>query len=211
MASTHDLRVQLKAAVIADLLGPAGGEAEEVTESNVLGRYIVGLLAPKGQTIVPDEQDDLAVGGDDDSQDGLTDTIAPQMVSIFPSSLGLTFTVDGVATAIQISAAWGAYDRLVSETLKNAEGEPLPVWKRCPMAATSGLVPLQAGAVGPWFSNPENRGVYVRGLCRQSEMGSINCRCCGAGRPGRWPAPRRRPRNRWHPTATSPRRAAATA
>jgi len=32
--------------VIGDLLGPAGGESEELTERTVRDRYIVGVLAP---------------------------------------------------------------------------------------------------------------------------------------------------------------------
>jgi|GEM_PF-2511737 len=32
--------------VIGDLLGPAGGESEELTERSVRDRYLVGVLAP---------------------------------------------------------------------------------------------------------------------------------------------------------------------
>ncbi len=46
--------------VTQDLLGPAEGDYEEIEERNVRGRHILGLLVPKGQTFVPDEQDDAA-------------------------------------------------------------------------------------------------------------------------------------------------------
>lgn len=164
-----ELRTMLEEMVRKDLLGPAGGEEEEVTEPTISGRYIVGLLAPKGQQIVPDEQDDLAVGGDGDSQDGLTDTIAPQLVSMFPSSLGLTFTVDGSAPAIQITARWGAYDRVESPVLTGTAGEPIRVWKRRQVESTSEPIELKAGMLGPWFPLPDNQGVYVRGLCRRRD------------------------------------------
>ena len=36
----------LEAMVVGDLLGPAGGESEELTERNVRDRYLVGVLAP---------------------------------------------------------------------------------------------------------------------------------------------------------------------
>lgn len=49
------LRGELDRLVRQDLLGPAGGEREEIEEANVRGRYIVGLLAPKGQTLLPDD------------------------------------------------------------------------------------------------------------------------------------------------------------
>ena len=42
--------------VIGDLLGPAGGDAEELTERSVRDRYLVGVLAPsRGQE--PEEPD----------------------------------------------------------------------------------------------------------------------------------------------------------
>lgn len=44
--SQHQLRVELEAMVLGDLLGPAGGESEELTERTVRDRYLVGVLAP---------------------------------------------------------------------------------------------------------------------------------------------------------------------
>ena len=43
-----ELRTELHKMVVADLLGPAGGEDETVDEPTVRSRYVVGLLAPKG-------------------------------------------------------------------------------------------------------------------------------------------------------------------
>jgi hypothetical protein len=59
MTSTHDLRAQLEAAVIADLLGPADGPEEIVDERTLRDRYLVGKLGPRGQTLQPDEDDPL--------------------------------------------------------------------------------------------------------------------------------------------------------
>ena len=44
--SPHQLRAELEAMVLGDLLGPAGGEDEELTERTVRDRYLVGVLAP---------------------------------------------------------------------------------------------------------------------------------------------------------------------
>lgn len=72
--SPLELRAKLEELVRNDLLGPAGGPEEIVGERNVHDRYIVGRLAPRGQRILPDEQDDLAVGGSgDNEQDGKTE------------------------------------------------------------------------------------------------------------------------------------------
>lgn len=45
--SPLELRTELHKMVVADLLGPAGGEEETVDEATVRSRYVVGLLALK--------------------------------------------------------------------------------------------------------------------------------------------------------------------
>ena len=168
--SPLQLRAELHNLVCQDLLGPADGPHEEVEESNVRGRYIVGLLAPKGQSILPDQEDDLAAAGSDDDQDGKADTVIPQMASMLPSSIGLTFTVDGQASAIQVTVRWGQYKRTRSDTLPpNKSGDKRLVWKRWPVAGTSDPIPLKEGAVGPWYPQADNEEVYVTGRCRRRE------------------------------------------
>ena len=46
LPSQHQIRAELETMVLADLLGPAGGEGEEPTERTVRDRYLVGVLAP---------------------------------------------------------------------------------------------------------------------------------------------------------------------
>jgi hypothetical protein len=53
--SSADLRDQLEHLVIADLLGPVGGPEEIVDERSVRGRYLVGMLAPRGSSGIPEE------------------------------------------------------------------------------------------------------------------------------------------------------------
>ena len=43
-----DLRAEYQQLIRNDLLGPAGGPEEEIDEASVRGRYILGLIAPKG-------------------------------------------------------------------------------------------------------------------------------------------------------------------
>jgi len=45
--SDIQLRGKLEEMVAADLLGPAGGENEELVERNVRDRYLVGALPPQ--------------------------------------------------------------------------------------------------------------------------------------------------------------------
>jgi ribosomal protein L24E len=167
MPSPIELRAELEEMVRKDLLGPAGGPYEEVDERNVRGRYIVGLLAPRGQSVLPDELDDLPVDGADEDQEGRAERSVPQTATMLPSAMGLTFTVDGAADAIQVIARWGRYVRTRSETLLDDKGAPRLIWKRQPVEATSDPMPLGVGTIGPWFPELDNRDVYVRGLCRQ--------------------------------------------
>jgi len=70
LPASLQLRAQLEDLALKDLLGPAGGPNEIVEEPNVRGRYIVGLLAPKGQTALPDDDDDDLAEGGRDTEDG---------------------------------------------------------------------------------------------------------------------------------------------
>ncbi len=148
-----------------ELLGPAGGPEEVVEEPTVRGRYILGLLAPKGQSFLPDEHDDLPVAGTD-GEDGRPASPMPQPASMLPSSIGLTFSVVEGATAIQITARWGRYERAASEYLSTEAGEPKQVWQRVPVEGTSDPIPLKKGMFGPWYPDKEQE-VFVRGLIRK--------------------------------------------
>ena len=44
--STAPLRQELEDLIRRDLLGPAGGEQEIITEQSVRNRYLLGMLAP---------------------------------------------------------------------------------------------------------------------------------------------------------------------
>ena len=57
----------------------------------------------------------------------------------------MSFCVDRAATALQVTARWGRYQRVYSETLKKvATGAPEMVWKRQPMGSER-VFPLRAG------------------------------------------------------------------
>jgi len=59
--SSSVLRTELESMVLGDLLGPAAGENEELTERTVRDRYLVGVLAPSraaGPGVAPPTDDD---------------------------------------------------------------------------------------------------------------------------------------------------------
>ena len=107
--SPKAIRDELMECVRKDLLGPACGPEEEVAEPRVRDRYLVGMLAPKKQSVAAEEIDDLATGGDEDTQDGEPDPPGLKSNTMFPSSFGMTFCVDGSANALKVMARWGNY------------------------------------------------------------------------------------------------------
>jgi len=166
--SPHAVRAELEDAVLRDLLGPAGGPTEEIDEGSVRDRYLVGLLAPRGQTLLPEQNDELAVAGTGTLEDGQSDTNALQARSMFPSSFGLTFSVTGDAATIKVTCRWGAYERVRSETLVNEKtGAPKLVWQRTPVEGMSPPIPLVPGPIVPWVPDPERPDAHVQGRVRR--------------------------------------------
>jgi hypothetical protein len=164
-----ELRDQLERLVIADLLGPAGGAEEIVGESSVRGRYLVGMLAPRGSSGIPEEYDDADPGGTD-SEDGTTDAPPPKAAAaMLPSTIGLTFAVAAEASALCVTARWGHYDRVVveEERFRRADGGYRPVWQRTQVNVTSPPIPLLHGKIAPWSPDPERPDVTVQGIMRK--------------------------------------------
>jgi hypothetical protein len=166
--------------VLGDLLGPAGGEGEELTERTVRDRYLVGVLAPSRSagvdaTPVVDEEeedeiplipDELSEGGSDTADDGTTDTDTPVTVAHLPSSMGMTFCVDAEAKSIKVSATWGQYKREKREGQTDYKGNTLLVWKRYVRGGTIEL-PLKDQPLKPTAPDPQFPDIYVQGQIRK--------------------------------------------
>lgn len=152
--------------MLRDLLGPAGGPEEEIAESSVRDRYLVGMLAPRRQRIAPEEQDDLAAEVSDD-EDGHEDPGGLSAPTMMPSSFGLTFTVDGEAKAIRATARWGRYERRETAIVPDPGAAARLVWKRVPTEGTAEL-PLHEGPIA-WTPVPKDQaGVVVQGVIRRT-------------------------------------------
>ena len=189
------LRSKLFEMVVNDLLGPAGGPEEEITERNVHDRYLVGVLAPRRGVDAPlfdskktttaaakddgDEDEDtpsipdeLAEGGDDSVDDGTTDQDVPVQQAQFPSSFGLTFCVGCDVQQIAVEAAWGQYLKVKKpDQVNERTGSPLWVWKRHPRGGRI-VIPVKNGAIRPDPAkplDPESPDVYVQGRVRQRD------------------------------------------
>jgi hypothetical protein len=127
-ATPREIREKLVAMIYKDLLGPVNGEREEVDEDSPTERYLVGAIAPfirytkvasrdkigdqigdeidLTQEEDPAQQDNLAIAGKKNSDDGDTEEVAPPS-SLFPSSIGLSFCVDGDFDEITIQQYYG--------------------------------------------------------------------------------------------------------
>ncbi|WP_417384170.1 DISARM system helicase DrmA [Gimesia sp.] len=175
-----EIRAELEAMVIGDLLGPAGGESEELTERTVRDRYIVGVLAPSragDQPLgTPSEEEDediplipdeLAEGGSDTADDGTTDKDVPVPSGHLPPSIGMTFSVEGDAKAIKVSASWGQYKREVrEEQIDERTGKPIRVWQRY---ARGGVkeISLKEGPIKAIAPDAQFDDIYLQGRIRK--------------------------------------------
>lgn len=182
--NSNELRAELEAMVLGDLLGPAGGENEELTERTVRDRYIVGVLAPSRAgapaDTVPDEEDEddedtpllpdqLAEGGSDTADDGTTDQDVPVAAGHLPSSLGMTFSVDTDTKTVKVSAAWGQYKREVREDqISERTGNPIRVWQRYNRGGVV-EIPLKDGPVKAKAPDAEFPDIYVQGQVRHRD------------------------------------------
>lgn len=168
-APVSEIRRELLDIVLRDLLGPAGGPEEEVDETNVRERYLVGLLAPQQQQVSLEEFDELSDAGPDSPDEGPAESTLLPARTLYPSSFGLSFSVDLEAEAFNVSARWGQYLRQESQILKRDSGEPVLIWKRRPRGGGPKRVPLRAGRIDRWFPDDECPEVYVDGLIRKRE------------------------------------------
>ncbi|MBI3667963.1 MAG: helicase, partial [Acidobacteria bacterium] len=158
--STAPLRQELEDLIRRDLLGPAGGEQETITEQSVRNRYLLGMLAPLKVIEVDEEPfEELADGSEDNAEEGTTEPSTPAKRGVAPSTFGLSFCLNLTETAFEAEARWGQY-------LREADAGGKPVWKRYPRAGSL-TVPLKEGNLRAWSPDAESPHVVVRGRVRR--------------------------------------------
>lgn len=158
--SPRELRAELVELVERDLLGPAGGEDEVLPRGEQpRDRYLVGLLAPRGHRAEVELEESLATG-DESEEDGDAEPEVAQE-SLFPSSLGLSFRVDGGCSSLRVDASWGRYERVEAE-----DGERGRVWQRIPCGGSLELA-LSPGNHIVGAPDPEMPDVRVEAVVRQ--------------------------------------------
>ena len=195
------IRELLHLGVMDDLLGPAGGPHERIVDMGVRDRYLVGKLAPrdvaqggieglegataKEETEGPEEErvpglhepgaEFGSTRGKVDAEADAADEIdAASNQSLIPSSLGMTFCVDGDTDSFEVEVRWGRYDRdnehEIYKTRKNkkkGEEEQIKakVWKRIPCGGTITL-PLTEGVISHQAPDIDHTEVRIQGSIR---------------------------------------------
>jgi hypothetical protein len=204
------IRELLQLAVMDDLLGPANGPHEEILDMGVRDRYLVGKLAPReandggiegleGPLAAEAEEEpgDLGVhsgrhepGAEFDSTTGRVDAEADSAdeidassnQSLVPSSLGMTFCVDGDVDRIEVDAKWGQYIRSydhehtkkINKKIKDADGNvvrteqaevKVKVWQRVPCGGKL-TIDLVEGVVSHRAPDGEHPEVRLQGTVR---------------------------------------------
>jgi len=188
------IRELLQLAVMDDLLGPAGGPRERIIDMGVRDRYLVGKLAPREaaqggiegldgplaneETEEPTEakapgrhepgaEFGTATGRVEPESDSADEIDAASNQSLVPSSLGMTFCVDGDADRIEIEARWGRYERVPNDEheLLNSNGQKAKVWQRIPCGGKI-VLPLIEGVIPHQAPDNEFPEVRVQGSIR---------------------------------------------
>ncbi len=189
------IRELLQLSVMDDLLGPAGGPRERIVDMGVRDRYLVGKLAPRETTQEGIEGLDGPLANDDDAEeptavkppgrhepgaefgtatgrvepesDSSDEIDAASNQSLVPSSLGMTFCVDGDANRIEIEARWGRYERVPNDEheLQKPNGQKVKVWQRIPCGGKI-LLPLTEGVIPHQAPDKDFPEVRVQGSIR---------------------------------------------
>lgn len=154
------VRELMQAAMMDDLLGPAGGPVEEIIGMSVRDRYLVGKLAPQNTVIT--EEDELPGAGAEDDQESIREVDASTNQSLVPSSFGFTFCVDSTVDKVELIANWGRYERTESERINEKNDEPFRCWKRIPSGGTI-IIPMNEQKVEPLAIDNQCQEVLIQG------------------------------------------------
>ncbi|WP_016907648.1 DISARM system helicase DrmA [Streptomyces xiaopingdaonensis] len=137
-ATSPQVRRELEEIISGDLLGPWGGQDEDLGDDSPRDRYLVGMLGPK--PVTPERSEASAreaagegevvePGEEGDAQDPeLPQRTTPQGVGrIWASSMGLSFVVPADVGVLSVTVAWGRYLR---GDVEGEDGVLRKAWQR---------------------------------------------------------------------------------
>lgn len=127
----YEFRSELVDKVALDVIGPGGGESEIISEAP-LDRYIVGVLWPSSPELQEPPEPDGVEPKDTESTE---DSPVSQALMRYPSSVGLTFSVNlAVATEVSIEVAAARYAGVDDGVETGVKPKRNQDWQRYPLA-----------------------------------------------------------------------------
>jgi hypothetical protein len=142
-----EIRAAFSEMLQLELIGPRGGEDEQIANGTVRESYLAGMLAPQATVGVdPARSDDPGHLDGDDAVEDPDSASAAARPAMFPSSMGLTCVVSGDLARIVVTGSWGRYERVSLEP--DADGRKRRAWQRTAVTG-SRVVDLVPGPVGP--------------------------------------------------------------
>ncbi|HUC01021.1 MAG TPA: DISARM system helicase DrmA [Solirubrobacterales bacterium] len=187
----RQLRDEVEELIRGDLIGPVGGDEEELDEAPI-DAYLLGLLAPRfgpqpigsrspeedaessdadpiAADALPDDGLDEGGVASDSGEEGTAEERPPAADQLVPSAFGLTFAVAEGCDELILDVSWGTYAQQISSERIAFDGRAARVWRREPRG---GRVPIpvgRAGLVGPVVPDESEPDVEVRGICRERQ------------------------------------------
>jgi hypothetical protein len=166
----RSVRRRIFEALKRELMGPT--TLDERIKEYPTSRYIVGRLAPAQEdtsdqdaAIDSTENDSFDAGADDDEA-GPAESQAPLIVGFSPSSMGLSFLVDGGVDGLKVKVAWGDYKREKIEGEEEEEEEGT-IWQRYHREGEILDVPIgSAGSIPriPLSQSQAPAGITINGI-----------------------------------------------
>jgi len=194
-ATSFQVRGELEKLLERDLLGPWDGPEEELPPgTSPAERYLLGRLVPRDAPADEDTADEEAGSDGDldpalverevsevgDSEDSDVESEAVVRAgSMAASAIALSFIVPDDTDMVLADAAWGRYERTLSEIHVTEQGRPRTVWKRSQCGGRV-EVPLDAESAGSLVPDARQEGVVVhytvrhRGRRRVVELALVN-------------------------------------
>ena len=162
------VRDLLHETLVMDLLGPAGGPYEVVEDTDVRDRYLVGKLAPgRDREAPPEKYADLPEDAVEDPEDQPDDRgVGSRGVSLFPSSIGMTFEVEADVETLVVEASWGGYEK-APLTKEDEEAKVKQRWRRHPRGGRVEIdLRSEEGRLAPIELDAAAHGVRLHGIVR---------------------------------------------
>lgn len=143
-------------------------ESSELSENRVQNSSLSTALTAKAPgRHEPGAEFGTATGRVEPDSDSADEIDAASNQSLVPSSLGMTFCVDGDADRVEIEARWGRYERLPNDEheLLKSNGQKAKVWQRIPCGGKI-VLPLIEGVIPHQAPDSEFPEVRVQGSIR---------------------------------------------